>query len=78
MTSIFAGRRFGPLDVLLYAVGVAGLAACLTLVWLSMRAVMNVGGFCAEGGPYVIETPCPDGVPLLLMMGISASSCSVG
>lgn len=70
VTSIFAGRRFGPLDVLLYGASVCGLTACLTLVWLSMRAVMNVGGFCAEGGPYVIETPCPDGVPLLLIMGI--------
>ena len=48
----------------------AGLAACLTLIWLSMRAVMDVGGFCAEGGPYVIETPCPEGVPLLLTLGI--------
>ena len=70
VTSFLAGRRFGPLDLLLYAVGVAGLCACLTVIWLSMRAVMNVGGFCAEGGPYVIETPCPEGVPLLLTLGI--------
>jgi len=67
----FAGnRRFGPLDVVLYAVGVAGLAMCLTFVFLAMRAVMDVGGFCAEGGPYVIETHCPDGVPLVLIGGI--------
>ena len=57
-------------DVLIYAVGVAGLAMCLTLIFLSMRAVMDIGGFCAEGGPYVIETHCPDGVPLLLVGGI--------
>ena len=63
-------RPYGPLDVVLYAVGVAGLAMCLTLIFLSMRAVMDVGGFCAEGGPYVIETHCPDGVPLLLVGGI--------
>lgn len=63
-------RPYGPLDLLLYAVGVAGLAMCLTLIFLSMRAVMDVGGFCAEGGPYVIETHCPDGVPLLLVGGI--------
>jgi hypothetical protein len=56
--------------VVLYALGVAGLAMCLTLVWLSMRAVMDVGGFCAEGGPYVVETHCPEGVPLLLTTGI--------
>src|SRR5687768_29037 len=62
--------RFGPLDLVLYAIGVAGLAMCLTLVWLGMRAIMDVGGFCAEGGPYVIETPCPQGVPLVLVGGI--------
>ena len=70
VTSSSRGHRYGPFDVVLYAVGVVGLAACLTLIWLSMRAVMNVGGFCAEGGPYVIETPCPEGVPLLLTLGI--------
>jgi hypothetical protein len=64
------GGRFGLADVALYLVAVAGLAACLTLVFLGMRAVMDVGGFCAEGGPYVIETHCPEGVPLLLIGGI--------
>ena len=63
-------RGYRAADVLLYLAGVSGLAACLTLVWLGMRAVMNVGGFCAEGGPYVIETPCPEGVPLVMMAGI--------
>jgi hypothetical protein len=63
-------RRFTLVDVALYAAGVAGLAMSLTLVFLSMRAVMGVGGFCAEGGPYVIETHCPDGVPLLITGGI--------
>jgi Short C-terminal domain len=41
----------------------AGVACGLTLVYLSMRAVMDVGGFCAEGGPFVIEQHCPQGVP---------------
>jgi len=63
-------RRYGPMDVALYLLGVAGLSTCLTLVFLGMRAVMNVGGFCAEGGPYVIETHCPDGVPLVMIGGI--------
>jgi hypothetical protein len=63
-------RRFGVLDLALYLVGVLGLASCLTLVFLGMRAVMNVGGFCAEGGPYVIDTPCPEGVPLVMVGGI--------
>lgn len=41
----------------------AGIACALTLVYLSMRSVMDVGGFCAEGGPFEIETHCPQGVP---------------
>ena len=41
----------------------AGVVCGLTLVYLSMRAVMDVGGFCAEGGPFEIETHCPQGVP---------------
>jgi hypothetical protein len=63
-------RPFSMVDVALYAIGVAGLAACLTLVFLAMRAVMDIGGFCAEGGPFEIRQHCPDGVPLLLVLGI--------
>ncbi len=71
MSSVFGERpRFGLSDLALYAVGVAGLAMCLTVVFLAMRAVMDIGGFCAEGGPYVIETHCPEGVPLVLIGGI--------
>jgi hypothetical protein len=47
-----------------------GLAASLTLVWLGMRAVMDIGGACADGGPYVSAQQCPDGVPLLMILGI--------
>ena len=46
----------------------AGLAGCITLIWLGMRAVLGVGGFCAEGGPYVIETHCPPGVALTMTL----------
>jgi hypothetical protein len=63
-------RRWNALDLLLYLVGIAGLAAALTIIWLSMRAVLGVGGFCAEGGPYEIATHCPDGVGLLLPLSI--------
>lgn len=62
--------RYGLIDVALYLLGIAGLAACLTLVFLSMRAVMDVGGFCAEGGPYEIQTHCPEGTALLLPLSI--------
>jgi hypothetical protein len=30
-----------------------------------MRAVMDVGGTCAEGGPYVVAQPCPSGAWLI-------------
>lgn len=56
---------------------VALLSACLLAIGLAvawlyypMRAVMDVGGYCAEGGPYVIETHCPEGSTLFLMLGV--------
>lgn len=44
----------------------------LAVAWLyfPMRAVMDVGGSCAEGGPYVIETHCPAGSTTFLMLGV--------
>jgi hypothetical protein len=41
------------------------VAVMLTWTYLSMRAVMDVGGSCAEGGPYVIAQPCPSGAWLI-------------
>ena len=46
------------------------LALTLTWVYLSMRAVMDIGGACAEGGPYVTVQPCPDAAAVLLSTGI--------
>jgi hypothetical protein len=63
-------RGWGITDVVLYLVGVAGLAAALTILWLGMRAVLDIGGYCAEGGPYVIDRHCPDGVALLIPLSI--------
>ena len=57
-------------SILLYLIGVGGLAFTLTLLWLSMRVVMGVGGYCASGGPYVIATPCPDLVVALTPLSI--------
>lgn len=54
----------------------------LTLAWafLSMRAVMVVGGSCADGGPYVSAQPCPSGagfiglaIPLMLIAAFVGS-----
>jgi hypothetical protein len=57
-------------DVALYLLGILGLAASLTIIWLSMRAVLDIGGYCADGGPYEIAHHCPDGVGLLLTLSI--------
>jgi len=46
-------------------VAVLVLTVCLTWSYYSMRAVMNVGGACADGGPYVSAQPCPDGAVLI-------------
>jgi hypothetical protein len=61
---------YGVVDVVLYLLGAFGVAASITLVFLGMRAVMDVGGFCAEGGPYEIQTHCPEGTALLLPLAI--------
>lgn len=42
----------------------------LAIVYLSMRAVLNIGGYCAEGGPYEISVHCPEGIPCLMPLSI--------
>lgn len=54
----------------LAALGYAGGAMCITLLFLGMRSVMDIGGVCAEGGPYVIAQSCPDAAPPSLMLGM--------
>jgi hypothetical protein len=71
-------RAWGFGDVALYLLGVAGLSASLTVLWLGMRAVLNVGGYCAEGGPYVIAQHCPEGTALLLPLSIFVGLGSAG
>jgi hypothetical protein len=56
-----------------FLVGMAGIAASITVVFLGMRTVLDVGGQCASGGPYVIAVPCPDGtwtLPLAVFAGL--------
>jgi len=57
-------------DVLKAVVGVGGLAMCITLVFRGMRAVMDIGGECADGATYVAAPSCPEGVPIALVGGI--------
>lgn len=56
--------------VVVMFLGLMIVAAGLTVVFMSMRAVMDIGGTCASGGPYVIATPCPEGAAALLPLGI--------
>ena len=51
-------------------IGVAMVAYGITALWFGMRDVMDVGGYCAEGGPYVSRQECPDGAELLMFTGI--------
>jgi hypothetical protein len=49
-----------------------------TLLYMGSAVVMGLGGFCASGGPYVIETECPDAVvayvPLSIFGGLAAAA----
>ncbi len=56
--------------VALAALGYAGGAMCITLLFLGMRTVMDIGGYCAEGGPYVIAQGCPDAAMPSMFLGI--------
>lgn len=57
-------------NVVLYLVGIVIGTASITLLFLGMRAVMDVGGACADGGPYVSAQPCPEGVGLAMFGGM--------
>lgn len=65
-------------------VGVLVLAITLTWTFFSMRSVMNVGGSCADGGPYVSAQPCPDGsfliaiaIPVMLITAMAGSAAAL-
>jgi hypothetical protein len=66
-----AAARLGTLLTL------GGIASCITLVYLAMRSVMEIGGSCAEGGPYVVARPCPEGIPLAMVGGIFGGAIMV-
>ena len=55
------------------AIGYCGFVICLTLVFLSMRGVMDLGGFVATGGPYHIQHPAPKWIwimPVSIISGL--------
>ncbi len=53
-----------------YLAGIAVGTMSITLLFLGMRAVMDVGGACADGGPYVTAQPCPTGTPVAMVGGM--------
>lgn len=63
------------------AVSWVGFAMSFTILFLSMRAVLAVGGYCAEGGPYVIQTHCPGSIgwltPLSIFLGLASVAIGV-
>jgi len=67
-----AGSRRGPSGRVLatYLASAACLSACITILFLVMRAVMDIGGYCAEGGAYEIAVHCPEGVAILMPLGM--------
>src|SRR5205823_5358250 len=65
-------RPAGTKDLAWFLVGAAGLSACVTLVFLGMRSIMDIGGSCADGGPYVSANPCPGGVALVMSLAFPA------
>jgi hypothetical protein len=66
------------LKATLLTVGTLGFTFCLTLLFQSMRSVMDVGGFCASGGPYEIRTECPQNVGWIIPVSIFGALLFVG
>jgi len=61
------GRIGGAIAIFL---SLGTVAAAVTMLWLGMRSVMDIGGFCAEGGAFVIEHHCPKGVAAIMPLSI--------
>ena len=51
---------------------------CFTLLAVGASIVMGLGGFCASGGAYVIQTQCPDIVTLTTPGSIFGGLIAVG
>jgi hypothetical protein len=69
-----------PLALALVALSAFGVAACLTLLFMGMRGVMDLGGWVATGGPYEIAHPAPDWVwliPVSIVCGVACGGLNV-
>jgi hypothetical protein len=47
-------------------------------LYQSAGAVIGLGGSCASGGPYVVETECPEAVVVFAPVGIFGMMAAVG
>jgi hypothetical protein len=47
-------------------------------LYQSAAVVIGLGGFCASGGPYVIETECPESVVVFAPIGIFGMFAAAG
>jgi hypothetical protein len=69
-TSPAPARPLPLIRLSVLAVTVPLIALAITWTYLGMRAVMDIGGACASGGPYVPIQPCPAGADVMLSVGI--------
>lgn len=54
------------------------VVGALTVLFLCMRAVMEIGGVCADGGPYVTARSCPKGTGWMLFASIWGGIIALG
>lgn len=72
------GGRPGLRSSVWVFLSLTGVTAAITMLYLGMRSVMEIGGSCAEGGPFVPVRPCPKGVALIMVGGIWAGLILAG
>jgi hypothetical protein len=79
-----ATTRLSRVAVVATIVSVLVIGITITWMFFAMRSVMNVGGSCADGGPYVSAQPCPDGtwllpvaLPVMLLTAIFGSTAAM-
>ncbi len=66
------------LKTALLTLGTVGFVFFLTLMFEAMRAVMDVGGTCASGGPFEIRQQCPEGTAWMIPVAIFGGLASLG
>ena len=85
MTTLDRTRARSPYGrMMVLFVCVTLIALTLTWTYFGMRSVMDIGGTCAQGGPYEIARPCPDGgwmiavaIPVLAIVTMIASGVAM-